>query len=150
MPRADRRHFAAGVGQGPLGDVFGQIGAALELRQKQQDADQLAQFLLIEVFGIDLRPDQQLHVGGQIVDVLVAVDHGLRQIEVTVEQGPGRPGQRLSHLGEQVEYEPFDRLRHGEKIPSIHCGSFTIARMTFDLSHAPLNIVVPGKSVYSG
>ena len=98
-----------------MGDVLGEIGAALELGQYQEEPDQLAESSGIEIAGLDAPPDDELELGGQLVDLLVPVDHRLAQFEITVEEGPGSPGDRLPHEREEAEDGLLHRWRHGQK-----------------------------------
>jgi hypothetical protein len=85
-----------------LRDVLGEISAALELGKDQEDPDEIPDLVSIKVLGINLRPHHQLYLRGEVIDLLIAIDHALAQLHIGVEKGKSRPGEGLAHLGEQL------------------------------------------------
>lgn len=94
-----------------------QVGAALELGQDEEEAHQPPELGAARC-AVDLVPDEELDLGRELVDPLVALDHLLAEGEVAVEEGHRGLGQRLRDEGEQLGDPAVDLLlrlprRHG-------------------------------------
>ncbi len=111
----DRCHLGAEVHQRPLRDVLGQVGTALQLGDDEEDPDQLPQGDGVGGLLLDVRPDLELQLRGQLVDLLVSVDHLLSQLHVAVQEGPCGPGHGLPHQGEEIQHGLLHRGRHGPR-----------------------------------
>ena len=96
-----------------LGDVLGQIPASFELRQNEEDADQMAEDRGRGALDVQLGPHQELDLGGQVVDRLIALDHGEPDGDIVPEEGLGCPGQGFRHHREELgdpHFDAFDLL----------------------------------------
>ena len=110
-------HFDAYVGRRPLGDVLSQVGAPLELGQDQEHPDEMAPVGrgrgLLETL-----PDEPLHLGGQQIDPLVAVDNGPGRSDIPAQESVGTSGDGLGHESKQLvdpavhQISFLDRLEH--------------------------------------
>ena len=118
-PPAERGHLPAGVGQGPLGDVSRQIGAALQLGENEQYADRVTETIHVgRVLG-DLFPDRQFNLRRQVVNDPIAVDNALSNLAILVQQSTGGSGQRLADKRKQPSHRFVHvRDRHQDTIPT--------------------------------
>ena len=98
----------AQIAHRPLGDVLGQVRAPFELGQDQQQAHQVAQDPAAGL-PLELGPHRQLDRCGELVHLLVAVDHRLGDHRVVVQQRVGRLGQCFGDQGEQLAHLLVDQ-----------------------------------------
>ena len=72
---AEWAHFAAKVRNGALSNVLSQIAAPLQLRQDQQYAHQVPKDRSRHILLVQLPPDQQFDLSGQVVYNLIPINH---------------------------------------------------------------------------
>jgi len=72
-----RIHLRSQVVHRPLGDVLGQVGAALQFRNNQEDGHQVTESDSLDWPFPNLFPDKKLNFGGQIVHDLISIHHVL-------------------------------------------------------------------------
>ena len=99
IPRLRELISAPQVAYGPLGDVFGQIGAAFQLRDDEEEGHHVAELGALHRAGVQLLPYQHLDFGRQIVDILIPVDDRLAERRVVPQQGLGGSGEGLGDQG---------------------------------------------------
>lgn len=96
---------------GGLGDVLGEVVAALELGDDPQDGEQEPEVACHRRLEGELVLHQVLDVVVQRVDQLVLGDDFLRRVAITRQEGVGRLGQSLGDQGEQLHHLVVDRLQ---------------------------------------
>ena len=99
--------------------MLGEIGAALQFRQDQQNADQPAKPVTGRQLGLDLIPDGLFDLGRERVDQLVPLDHSDADCDLPAKQSLRRAGEGFGHESEQltdaaVDRRPFKRHLHHE------------------------------------
>jgi hypothetical protein len=100
-PPAAGTHVGPEAAHCPLCDVLGQVGTALQLRDDEEQRDEVSQLLAGGPGPLELLPDEQLDRGCQLVDLLVAVDHRLGELWVVVEERRGGMAQRFGDEGKK-------------------------------------------------
>ena len=125
-PPRDGSHLRSDVAQPTVRDVLGQVAAAFEFREDQQDPDQSPEVAARIVARLEARPDVELHLGGHRRRSPVSVDDGLSEFGVPVQEGVGGAGQRFTHEPEQTEDGLLDNLRHGRTRYPAYAGRFTL------------------------
>jgi len=125
---AQRTHFAAKVRNRPLGNVLGQITAPLQLRQDQQYADQMPKDRGGHILLVQLSPDQQLDLGGQVIHHLIPINHAKPSGGVIAQQRFGRSCQGVRNQGEELGHPDVYELKL--RWSSLHIPSRLPAQIT--------------------
>lgn len=119
------RHAGTDTVYCPLGDVLGQVGAALQLRKEHEEADEAAELSGVGHEALNLGPDGGAQLRSELVYRAVG-GHDLARVgRLSGEQRVGRTSERLGDEGEQAR--DFSVERGG--------AHKLVRRLVVDMSH---------------